>query len=79
MTDIAMNYSGYSEFYLRKQNMDALLTFLIDVVFYFIGKSIWWLMRKSRLPIPEFSHWGYVVFGFFVFSVFIIFIFFMLG
>ncbi len=46
--------------------LDAFFSFLIDVVFYLIGKSAWLFLRFLRIPICEFSHWGYVTFGFLV-------------
>jgi len=44
--------------------VDAFFTFLIDGVFFLVGKGVWWTLRKLRIPIPELGHWSYVVLGF---------------
>ena len=45
--------------------MDAVASLLIDVVCYSIGRSVWWLARRSGLAKNDLSFWGYVVLGFF--------------
>jgi hypothetical protein len=43
--------------------MDAFLTLLIDVIFYFLGKATWLVLRTTRVPVKDLSHGGYVLLG----------------
>jgi hypothetical protein len=43
--------------------VDAVLTFLVDVVFFGIGKALWGFLRKTGIGLPELGHWGFVVCG----------------
>lgn len=52
---------------------------LLDGIFYAIGKGFWWGLRKIRIPIAEFGHWGYVALGIVVFIVLVVVAFFVAG
>lgn len=43
--------------------MDSLLTALVDLFFFLIGKGCLWCLQKLGMNDPEFSYYGTVVFG----------------
>ena len=60
-------------------NMDALLTILVDAVFYFFGKGAWLILRFLRAPVKDLGHSGYVVAGLLLFIFILIVLFILWG
>lgn len=57
--------------------MDSILTFIVDVFFFLIGRGALWVLKKLGLPAPDFGHSGTVVFGLVVLILLVLALFFL--